>query len=389
MALNYELAHTHYQIQRWLELMPGSQAYAPIADLLAQLPPGALIALFLAQPKTYQDLIPLSLMAGRFQAGPPESLPPVLQAPLKALFQDFSQPLIQEQEHLLKEQKLFRYPFARHLVLEEIVFHQHCIQGAVQRLDRDRFRFCLSAYVCFLQSFGNPYLLQIWQETGWLQRWQITQSSGHPLPVQQGPKNSITKYKLSEQSKPHYKALEQLIPEQSSFFENLGQHLQTAFSDCSLRLNEALESRLREWIQISLRHVMKKSFRVPQASHFLLTRIYRATAPADAHQSGFVLYSLTQELLLGTQNLSYRLNDVIQGLAQGLAELNQHSPWPAQNLHWVEQAVLDLMMEIYESFSLCESTFKSFHNQYALARQGQAHSHYQKLSEQLSPLFAG
>lgn len=389
MALNFELARTHYQIQRWLELMPGSQAYTPIAEHLGSLPPAVLLELFSAYPETYKELIPLSLMAGRFQAGPPDGYPAVLQQHLTALYQDFSQPLIQEQEHLLKEQKLFRYPFARQLILDELIFHRHWVKSTASRIDRDRFRFCLSVYVCLLQSFGNPYLLQLWQETGWLQRWQIAQSSGRPLPVQSSPKNSISKYKLSESSKMHYKELEQTIPEPGSFFDKLGEHLSEAFTGDTLQLNDTLEPQLREWVQISLRHVMKKSFRVPQACQFLLTHIYRATEPATAHQSGLVLYSLSQELLLGTQNLSYRLNDVIQGLAQGLAELNQDSAWPQQNLYWVQQAILDLMMEIYESFSLCESTFKSFSSQYSLAEQNQLHSSYQGLSDTLAPLFAG
>ncbi|MBF2052342.1 MAG: hypothetical protein IGS03_02625 [Candidatus Sericytochromatia bacterium] len=389
MTLNFELAHTHYQIQRWLELMPGSQAYTPIAEHLGTLPPSVLLELFSAYPETYRELIPLSLMAGRFQAGEPDSYPPALHQHLTGLFEDFSLPLIQEQEHLLKEQKLFRYPFARQLILDELTFHRHWIKSSVSRIDRDRFRFCLSAYVCLLQAFGNPYLLQIWQETGWLQRWQIAQSSGRPLPVQSSPKNSISKYKLSESSKMHYKSLEQTIPEPTSFFEKLGEHLNEAFAGDALKLNDTLEPRLREWVQLSMRHVMKKSFRVPQASQFLLTHIYRVSKPANTHQSGFVLYSLTQELLLGTQNLSYRLNDVIQGLAQGLAELNQASAWSQHNLYWVQQAILDLMMEIYESFSLCDSTFRSFVSQYSLAEQHQQHHAYQLLSDKLSPLFAG
>jgi len=389
VTLPYEIAERHYQICRLLELEPGTQSYARIAQHLQTLPTPARLLLFEHAPEHYQALIPLCLLAERFADCDPSQFSPALQQALQAAFADFCRPLIQEQAQLIHDSKLSRYPYARCLLLDELQFHRHWAPArGPEKMDRDLFRLYLSGYLQMIHGqLGNPYLLDIWRETGWLQRWQLEHSSGHqPLPVS-SPKNTITKYKLSEAGKRLYAEMEQAIPDQQQFFEQLPQKVQAHLTGCSLSLNAQLEPALRELIQTSLRHVMKKSFRVPQATQTLLLATYQTLQPDNAHVSAFITYTLAQELLLGTQNLNYRLNDVLAGLAQGLAILAEQ-PFAEQRWHWSQHAILDIVMEIYESFSLADNALKSFLLQYQQAREQQAHQQYQALEIRLAPLLS-
>ena len=73
-----------------------------------------------------------------------------------------------------------------------------------------------------------------------------------------------------------------------------------------------------------------------------------------------------QELILGTQNLKYRLNDVLNGIAQ--------SQMP--QCRAICHSILDSVMEIYESFSLADNALKSFLDQQAKSQALQEHTRY-------------
>ena len=97
------------------------------------------------------------------------------------------------------------------------------------------------------------------------------------------------------------------------------------------------------------------------------------TATASKDTRDWVLYTLIQELVLGTQNLKYRLNDVLNGIAQ-----SNITPESA-----VLHSIMDGVMEIYESFSLADNALKSFVDQQAKHHEVNAHGHYAQLSQRL------
>lgn len=391
MTLPYELAYRHYQIQRMLELEPGTQAYQRVVPLLSDLSSSALLTLAQAASEEVLPVFPMYLLANHFQQVAYTDLPAALQAACQILFDDFSAALIQEQERLLQDTRLFRYPFARYLLLEEILFHQHWSKKTLVGLpDRDTFRNYLSAYLQFIQGgLGQPYLLEIWSQSGWLQRWQLGRSSRQNLPVQSSPRNAIAKYKLSESAKRLYADLDQGIANPEQFLAQLPEVLEGYLEGCNFELNARLEGALRDLVQVVMRHAMKKGFRVPLLAQALLLDTYQQLEPANIPEQQLLIYTLIQELVLGTQNLKYRLNDVLSGVVLALSQLASLFPQAAAaQLQIAQHAVLDSVMEIYESFSLAENALKAFDDVYQQSREQWAHRDYEQLAPRLLAVFS-
>ena len=379
MKLSYELAQRHYKIQRLLELEPSTKAYTQIAYILAPLPSHALIELYTHSPQVYKILIPMCLLLSHFEYVQLSELPVKLQQDFQQLYHDFSGPMLDEQERLLKDGKLYRYLFARSLLSAEIEFHRNWHPKSSFQMDRDSFRQYLSAYVSLIRGgLGNPYLEQLWHESGWLQRWQLTSDENrNPLPIQASPKIIISKYKLPERAKTLYKELDQGVPTQERFLEDLPESLHTYVEKCDFYLNRELELRLREAVQVSLRHCIKKFFRPEKCIAVLVPCLYEKLAPQTEAECSLLSYTLIQEVILSTQNLKYRVNDAINGLIQALTQL-YNTPFREARWHWSRQAVIDCMMELFESFSLAESTLKSFSHGYHQQVEQATHQEYQE-----------
>ncbi len=392
-SLSYELARRHYQIQRSLELEPGTRAYERIAHFLNDLPSEALVQLLEHSPETHRQLVPLCLLAKRLQDLSPERLTsPVLKKSLDELFQEFSHPLIQQLERLLHDEKLSRYPFVRSLLLQELRFHlRYAPRGPVGDFDRDRFRQYLSGYVYLLRSgLGNPLLVEAWNEAGWLRRWQLDSTPvRQPLPVQSSLRGQIAKYKLSEPAKMLYTELDQAIAQPEVFLNQLGPAVTSYLTDCPVQLNDRFESRIRDLVQVVMRHATKKGYRIETLSQHLLLEIHQAYEKISPHAAGLLVYTVIQELILATQNLKYRLSDSLHGAARGLAELQELEPLGSdERLHWGRHALLDGVMEIYESFTLADNALKAFMDHYQQARGELRHLHYGELSTRLNALFS-
>lgn len=384
MSLPYELARRHYEMQRILELEPGTQAYYRLVPFLSDLSSPSFLELFQHAAPQVQSVFGVYLLASRFAQLPLDKAPEALKAQIQALFESLSNPLIQEQELLLQDTKLQRYLYARHLLLEELAFHQqYRTPRPAGQIDRDQFRDRLSAYVQILRAgVGNPHLLALWDQSGWLQRWQLARTSRQSLPVSSSPRQQIAKYKLHEPAKRLYTEMEQGIANPENFVVQMQAALGTYLSELPTDLNGPLEPALRDIVQVAMRHSMKKGFRITVITQTLLQAVFDQLAPQGATQK-LVLYTLTQELILGTQNLKYRLNDVSSGLAAFLAA----NPIQLETLKWVQHALLDSVMEIYESFSLSENALKAFMDQYRQYLEQASHRKYQVLSESLLPLL--
>lgn len=390
MALSYELARRHYQIQRHLELDPGTRVYERLTTWLKDLPAEGLVQLHAHDTPTYRQLVPLCLLARRFEGLSPQRLAvqPLAQA-LDELYTGFSLPLIQELERLIHDEKLSRYPFLRSLLLQEIRFHQqHAPRQTAGPFDRDTFRQYLSGYVYLLRGgLGSPFLPDAWNETGWLRRWQLESTSARQLlPVQTSLRNQIAKFKFSEAGKGFYTLLEAAPSQPEAFVTVMETAVTELLANLPIQLNDVYETRLREVVQGVMRLAMKKGYRIETLSQQLLAAVYQASSPVSEAASGLLVYTLMQELILATQNLKYRLNDSLNGVARGLAGLSEE-PGAGERWHWAQHALLDGVMELYESFTLADNALKAFVDHYHAACHEQRHQAYDALAPRLLSLF--
>lgn len=387
MALSYELARRHYQIERLLELEPGTRGFGQAAEWVHPLPTALLQALFAHSPTTYALLIPLCLLARRLH-GLPEQLDASLSQALNQAFSAFSAPLVQEQERLIHDEKLAHYLYARTVLLEELRDHQHWSRQQSALGDRDLFRQYLSGYVQLLHSgLGHPHLLRIWNDTGWLQRWQLDSTPVYQaMPVQSTPRYQIGRYQFHEPAQRLYAQLDQGVINAETFLQALPEAISMYLNGTILDLNTGLEQRLRDITQVVMRHGVKKMFRMDVLSKHLLLASWETLSPSTPAAGQLLIYTLIQELLLGTQNLKYRLNDALHGSSEALALLSTY-PHAEERWHWAQHAVLDGVMEIYESFNLADSALKAFHDHYQQALGQLRHQRYQASAERLAGLF--
>ena len=101
-----------------------------------------------------------------------------------------------------------------------------------------------------------------------------------------------------------------------------------------------------------------------------------------------VIFTLVQEQVLGTQNLKYRLNDSTRGMAVAMARLmGQHPEWRT-DLAWVMAALLDGVLEIYESFNLADNALRSFLEAFAQEKEQLMHLNWGKQAAQAQALLA-
>ncbi len=379
--LAYELARRHYRIERYLEQKPGTQAFPQIAKELQGLSLSHLYDLWNTHADTYALIIPLFLFAQELsptdvQAQAPDSL--------KAKFQElnkvFLSTLLQEQERLIQDAQLFRYLYARYLLLEKMVYWESW--GAKKGTgipDRDTFRQYLGAYVQLLQGCKpGSHLLEVWNQTAWLQRWQINDTSRQDLPTQQSLRKQIEKYRLPERGKRLHAALDPGVGHQEDFIHLITTQAPlylTPFLD-PLSFNHDAEQHLREIVQVTMRHTMKKGFRLGGVTSALVNILVHTIASESKDAREWILYTLIQELILGTQNLKYRLNDVLNGVAQ--------SHIPPEKVIW--HSIMDGVMEIYESFSLADNALKSFVDQQTKHREVSEHEQYAHLNQRLQTL---
>ena len=265
--LAYELARRHYRIERYLEQKPGTQAFPQIATELQGLSLSHLYDLWNTHSKTYTLIMPLFLLAQEqnpadIQAQAPESL----NTNLKTLNQVFLSTLLQEQERLIQDAQLFRYLYARYLLLEKMTYWESWgARTGTGIPDRDTFRQYLGAYVQLLQGARpGAHLLEIWNQTAWLQRWQINDTSRQDLPTQQSLRKQIEKYRLPERGKRLHAALDPGIGHQDDFINLMHTEI-PLYLDAFLNspgFNHEVEQHLREIVQVTMRHTLKKGFRL-------------------------------------------------------------------------------------------------------------------------------
>jgi hypothetical protein len=139
-------------------------------------------------------------------------------------------------------------------------------------------------------------------------------------------------------------------------------------------------------VQATLGVAYKKTPSVEKVSEYLLISCLSHSQIQHIEDLRYALYTLVIELIAGTQNLKYRLNDCTRGLAQALATLNvTRSPEEAHGLlNSAIQALLDGVLEIYESFNLADNTLKSFQDSYQQAQGHWQHQRWQALTQQLA-----
>ncbi len=366
MNLPYELARRHYHILRRIEYAPGSQSYAEVIQDVADLPLSSIFLLWEHHQDTYQQLIPFFILARRYAPEALSEMPASLQKAMDTLKPTFLSTLIQEQERLIQDAHLYRYLYARYLILDHMHYWGTWEPPTAMGLpDRDQFRQLLGAFVQVLSGLSpHSPLLEIWNQTAWLQRWQINDTGRQDLPTQRSPRKQIEKYRLPERAKRLYAELDQGLANQENFVARLPEvlpeyvMLENAFQHTS-------EQRVREVVQVVMRHAMKKGFRVTSLTTALVNTLITCW-PESQTLAPWLNYTLVQELILGTQNLKYRLNDVIAGIA--------HAELPASLA--VYHSVLDCVMEIYESFSLADNAVKSFLDQSQKAADMREHEQY-------------
>lgn len=129
---------------------------------------------------------------------------------------------------------------------------------------------------------------------------------------------------------------------------------------------------VRECIQAVLKYAVANNWDIENTIFNLALCLFSFSKYASVPQLGYIGYQITQELVLGTQNLKYKINDNITGLAKVLGTLQNEPPVdkikrfleiPKAYEHIRKNMVLsifDTFIDIYESITLAQNTAKTF-----------------------------
>lgn len=370
---DYHLSAVSYQLERLFELKSGSAICAEACQLLDTLQSRQLQTLLQNPPlQDLRALCTLYLLVRHFHPLKLEALDPALLSLLTPFMEAFVPILKAELEELLRQSRVHYYFFVRHLLLREIQFLEtvmqvFALQTPTQNVSRNFFLSQNSVYLALLRfskgprSDVCPLLWQILNDYGWVQRWQNESQQLQQLPPpRSAPKQEMARYKLSETGKLLMASLEPHDMLAPSFEQALHHHLSQHLKNAVPALNTELEEQLREITQVVMQLAVRKHPAVEKITGLLLDAAL-SYLPADSPSTrALVLFTLVQEQVLGTQNLKYRLNDSTRGIALSMARLLKAHPDWHDALGWVVSALLDGILEIYESFNLADNALRSF-----------------------------
>lgn len=397
---DYNLSSITYKIQRLFELRSGLSLFSEVGQLLDKLQAPQLQSLLLSPeiPELRQMLCQylLSRHFGPFQLS---ALPAPLFELTSPFMREFVPPLIAELEDLLRQGKLSFYLLARNILLREIHFLEEVLlhyQIKIAPQDARRpFLFAHAGiYLALLRTPVGPYigvnplLWQLLNDYGWIQRWQ-TDSQPVQQPVQQrlSPKQEIAGYKLTETGKLLYAALEPVDMLSEAFQEALHHHVGQRLKQAAPMLNSELEKDLRELSQVVMQLAVRKHPAVEKITAQLISVVCHYLPPDSAALRSLVVFTLVQEQVLGTQNLKYRLNDSTRGMAVAMARLMDSHPGFRADLAWVMAALLDGVLEIYESFNLADNALRSFLEAFGQEKEQLMHQRWEKQAPQATALL--
>lgn len=398
---DYHLSSVTYKIQRLFELRSGLSLYSEVGQLLDKLQAPQLQAILLSPdiPELRQMLCQylLSRHFGPFQLN---TLPAPLFDLTAPFLREFVPALIAELEDLLRQGKLSFYLLARNILLREIHFLEEVMSHfQIRTTPQDARRPFLFAhagiYLALLRTPSGPYvgvnqlLWQLLNDYGWIQRWQTdSQPLQQPLQQRLSPKQEIAGYKLTETGKLLYAALEPVDMLSEAFQEALHHHVGQRLKQAAPMLNSELEKDLRELTQVVMQLAVRKHPAVEKITAQLISVVCHYLPPDSPALRVLVIFTLVQEQVLGTQNLKYRLNDSTRGMAVAMARLmGEHPEWRA-DLAWVMAALLDGVLEIYESFNLADNALRSFLESFAQEKEQLMHLNWGNQAAKAQALLA-
>lgn len=368
-----------------------------LAELYQTLDLSQIIGLWRLFPHLPATPTVLYLLATHFHHSPWEQviqLTEPVQDKLIPAMMPFALQLGHELSQGLKQPVLSYDMFARNLLMRE----QEYLQQLHQRLGsefrdtvkKEDFLERMPHYLVLLRhGYGNPYMGQIWEQFGFLTQWKLTllaeQAPSRPVP-KIAPKESIGKYKPGALGIQIRAQLEPFERPSNAFDKQVGLVLNEHLPALSLQLHGPYLGALREVLQA----VMGLAATLPsveKVTEILLVQGIQASNIKSPAELEFVSYHLVLELILGTQNLKYRLNDCTRGLATGLVFLADRYPDLIEALiAWVLEGILDGIMELYESFSLADNTLRSFLDTFAQARSQYCHQQWEQRESQIAAL---
>lgn len=370
---DYHLSAVSYRLERLFELKSGEEFFTEASQLLDTLQAKHIYTLLQNPP--FEELrlfCCLYLLVCHFQPFDLQSLEPSLLPLLTPFIQDFVPVLKTELEALLRQSKLYFYFFARHLLLREIQFLEtvmdvFALKVSAQDVSRHFFLSQSTIYLGLLRcnhgsrSGLSSLLWQVLNDYGWCQRWQNATHIRHTLPPPRVPlKQEIACYTLSDTGKLLMASLEPHELLTPRFKELLHHYFDQNLKNITPTLNSELEHKLREITQVVMQLAIRKHPAVEKITALLLDTAFSYLPTNNYAARALILFTLVQEQVLGTQNLKYRLNDSTRGIALSMARLLKTYPEWNHTLDWAMRALLDGILEIYESFNLADNALRSF-----------------------------
>jgi hypothetical protein len=390
-----------HQLQRAAELHSGPALTLAIAQNLYGLGQDDLYTLLNQLPPEADLTVPLChyLISSFSREQAPAQLLALVQGtpweePLRSFSEAYAYVYLLELQELLQHTKVAHFMYGRNCVAQELYWLEQWLQclnivPPHETPSRELFLSWIGAAVHLHRAgYGNPQWAFLLNDFGWLQRWRLDADThavslnayAHPL------KQVMVKVQLNEAGQNLQFALQPHEVSSPAFNEAVSQFAKEQLAPLPVRLNSTYERLLREVVQATLGVAYKKSPSVEKVSEYLLISCLSHSQIQHIEDLRYALYTLVIELIAGTQNLKYRLNDCTRGLAQALATLNvTRSPEEAHGLlNSAIQALLDGVLEIYESFNLADNTLKSFQDSYQQAQGHWQHQRWQALTQQLA-----
>ncbi|PIQ24239.1 hypothetical protein COW36_10490 [bacterium (Candidatus Blackallbacteria) CG17_big_fil_post_rev_8_21_14_2_50_48_46] len=378
---DYHLSAVTYQLQRLFELKSGNLLFSETGKLLDSLNSKQIQSLLTSnQVQGLQEMGCIYLLVRHFGKAGLTGLDVGTETLFSIFAREFVPVLCAELEELLKQAKLGNYLLARNLLLHEIQFLEQVMQHfqispSAQEVKRQFFLNHSGMYLALLrqnspQAGIGPLLWQLLNEYGWIQRWQSETPIQQSMPTPHAaPKQEIARYKLPETGKLLLASLEPHEMLSPAYQEALHHHISQRLKQVNLGLNSELEADFREITQVVMQLAARKHPAVEKITSDLFDTALHYLPHEQPAARALFLFCLTQEQVLGTQNLKYRLNDCTRGIAVSMARLlDAHPEWES-DLIWPLNALLDGVIEIYESFNLADNALRSFSEAFVQERE--------------------
>jgi hypothetical protein len=394
---DYTLSAITYQLERLFELKSGPSLYESVGLQFNSLDSNQLQTLFNTHTDRHlQETCGLFLLVQHFTPSGYQGLLPLTRQNIRPLLQRFIPTLLRELEELLRTSGIHHDFLGRHLLLSEIDFLEQTLRSADLKLDvageRGVFFKLCQPWLNLLHSCPDTpmfLLKQILQQSGWEERWQTETPAARATPLpRQAPKQAIAQYKLSESGRLLLASLEPQDLLSDTVQNELQNHIIQRTKAATPQRHSEYETHIREITQVIMQLAQRKYSSVEKVST-RLTEIFLTSLPVHHHTIRIIiLFSLTQEQVLGTQNLKYRLNDATRGLAISLARHVHRMPEWESDLYWVWHALMDTILEVYESFSLADNALRSFSEAFAHEKQKLTHETWKKLEPKIKQILS-